>query len=124
MKNLTIIQVKNRHSGSVILSACRVANTFTSRLVGYMGTGNIEQGHALLFPDCNNVHVWFMKIPIDIAFLKKTENGEYLVRKVMDNVKPWRILPLVDLKSNTVIESKAGTFKQHSLKEGDILCLS
>lgn len=67
------------------------AKTFARRLAGFValpatvGAGRVR---ILVFPRCRSVHTWFMRIPLDIAFVDAS--GRVLARH--DGVMPWRVL--------------------------------
>lgn len=67
------------------------AKTFARRLAGFValpatvGAGRVR---ILVFPRCRSVHTWFMRIPLDIAFVDAS--GRVLARH--DGVMPWRML--------------------------------
>ncbi|MGZ5475764.1 MAG: DUF192 domain-containing protein [Thermoanaerobaculia bacterium] len=61
-----------------------VARTFFQRLVGLMG----RRGRLFLFiPRCSAVHTWFMRSPIDIAFLDEKS----VVLWVEHEAGPWLV---------------------------------
>ena len=74
--------------GVVLYESCRVANTFVSRFLGLMGKSSVPEDEALVFPKCNSIHTFFMKIPIDVIFVSKTGK----VIKVFPELNPWRLL--------------------------------
>jgi uncharacterized protein len=61
-----------------------VARTFFQRLIGLMG----RRDRLFLFiPRCAAVHTWFMRSPIDIAFLDEKS----VVLRVEHEAGPWRV---------------------------------
>lgn len=52
------------------------ATSFFKRLKGLIGETNIDYG--MLFPNCNSIHTFFMKEPIDIVGLD--ENNEVIYK--------------------------------------------
>ena len=63
----------------------------------------------------NAVHTWFMRFPIDIAFVNK----EGRVVKVCHAVKPWRIA--ASFRGYAVIELAAGSLTRGDTVVGDTL---
>ncbi len=67
----------------------KLCDTFFKRLLGALPSGGVAPGRALLFPGCGWVHTFFMRRPIDVAYLD--ENGRILA--YYSAVKPYRFLP-------------------------------
>jgi uncharacterized protein len=122
------IQVKSLTNQALISDKCYVAECFLDRLRGLIGRRAFEPGDGMLFPKCNDVHMWFMKIPIDVIFLKKENqsNGNpiWKVSSTHQNVRPWKPLPLRDAKASDTLELPAGTIQRCEIRVGDELCLS
>lgn len=82
----------------------------------------------MLFPKCNDIHMWFMSIPIDVVFLSKEKRADgslaFRVASVHENVQPWRVLPLRDSRASETLELAAGTIRQCEISAGDELCIS
>ena len=65
----------------------RVALRFRERLCGMLFMSPTA-GVAMGFPHCSSVHTWFMRYPLDIAFIDA--RGHVLQR--YDGVGPWQVL--------------------------------
>lgn len=85
--------------------------SFPSRLIGLMFQRNIKIGR--FFPNCNSIHTFFMREPIDILFvdLKNQVIGGFLA------LKPWRVSSLK--KGYAVYEFPQNTFDHIPL--GDMI---
>ena len=120
---LRVEVVKNN---SVIADKCHVAECFFDRLRGLIGRGSLAPGEAMHFPRCNSVHMWFMRFPIDVVFVRlanKSDGTEVrVISSVRENIRPWRLLPLVDLKANEALELPAGVARERNLAVGDEIC--
>ena len=83
---MTVVELKvdNR----VLISRCRVAKDFVSRFVGLMGRTSLSTNEAILFPKCNSVHTFFMRMPIDVILV--ANDGE--VVELITSMHPWRML--------------------------------
>jgi uncharacterized protein len=118
--------LKNGNSGyafnltrqTFVATEVRVANTHFQRLVGLMGTpaSALHTGCALWIQPCHGVHTMFMRYPIDVIYLDR----EYRVVKVEENVRPWRVTPVV-VESATVLELPAHTAFNTGTRVGDLL---
>ncbi len=94
----------------------RVASGFGSRLRGLLGTRSLSPGQGLLLVPCTSIHMFFMAIPLDVAFL----DAEGRVISVYKNIKPWRMSRLHP-EAFAALELAAGTFEAAGLKIGDHL---
>lgn len=123
-----MISIKSLKNQQLIADKCHVAESFLDRLRGLIGRTRFEAGFGMLFPRCNDIHMWFMRIPIDVVFARadKNANGKRVLRvtRVVESVKPWRLLPLRDGKASETIELPVGTIQRCDIREGDELCLS
>ncbi len=110
-----------------VVERLKFANSYFTRLRGLIGLKKFEFGEGLLFPRCNNIHMWMMSIPIDVVFLKsssKSNSKEWTVLSVHAHLKPWKILPVGNSKADDVLELPAGLIQSISLKTGEVLCIA
>jgi uncharacterized membrane protein (UPF0127 family) len=124
-RQVTIQLLKNQR---LIADKCIVADRFFSRLRGLIGRRDFADGEGIFFPRCNDIHMWFMSIPIDVIFVR-TEHGARgeLVRRVIstrESLRPWRVLPARDGRATDTIELPQGTIKRLGVEPGDELCIS
>lgn len=63
------------------------ANTFISRLRGLLGRTDLPGDFCLILTPCGSIHMAFMKMPLDIAYLDK----EGIVIALQWDLKPWKI---------------------------------
>lgn len=118
------VQLRKINNQSVIVDQCDVADSFLVRLVGLMGKARLSAQEGMFFPQCSSVHVWFMRFPIDVVFVRKGQKqGEFVVSSVRENVSPWKALPLMDWRASETFELPAGSVRQHGIAVGDQLCI-
>jgi uncharacterized protein len=86
----------------VVCERCRVANTFWLRFRGFMLRRSIATGEGMLFERAGSIHMFFMRIPLDIVFVDR----ELRVVKVARGLKPWRVAGARG--AHTTIELAAG----------------
>jgi hypothetical protein len=98
-----------------ILGSVHPATGFIERFIGLLGKKSIPPGYAMYFPDCNSIHTYFMKMPIDVIML---DSGGKIVF-VRENMAPWKTA--VCLKAKTTLEMKAGEIRRMGLKVEDQL---
>jgi uncharacterized membrane protein (UPF0127 family) len=94
----------NESSGVRLAWQVAVADTFWSRLCGWMGKREFPLGEALWIKPCKGVHTFFMRAPIDVVFLDR----EGRVVEMVHSLKPNRVVPLIR-EATTAVELPAGT---------------
>lgn len=95
----------NKTNQIEVLNNLEIADTFITRLKGLLGREYLEPGNGLVIKPCNSVHCFFMKFPIDVAFVDK---DDYVI-KVITHMKPFSASPIVS-GAKYVIEANAGIF--------------
>lgn len=61
--------VRNATRDSVVADRVLMADTWWTRLRGMMGRPEPETGEGMLLSPCQSVHMYWMKYPLDVAFL-------------------------------------------------------
>ena len=120
MKMTALYRIESLKNQAVIADKCKVARSFFDRLIGLMGRRNFNGGEGLLFPRCNDVHMWFMRIPIDVVFLRNKDERK-IVTSVREELRPWRPLPVHDFQAEEALELPAGTVRRCGIAKGDEL---
>jgi uncharacterized membrane protein (UPF0127 family) len=119
-RRVRLINLKNQR---IISEQCLVAESFFSRLRGWIGKTRAVAGEAMLLPRCSSIHMWFMSIPIDVVFVKL--NGDRkVVTSAHRSVRPWKALPLNDGSAHETLELPEGTIDRIGIAPGDELCTS
>ena len=106
----------NQSKQKEIISHLSVADTFSTRAVGLIGTKTMDKNKAVYFPRSNWIHTFFMSMPIDVIYVDK----KMKVKKLQPNLKPWR-WPAPVFSAHSVIELAAGTIKNDFVELGDTL---
>ena len=110
-------------TGRALAARVTKADDAASRSKGLLGRESLDadEGMWLLQPPlawlvpCPAIHTFFMKFSIDVLFL----DGGLRVRRVVENMKPWRLSPWVP-SARSVLELKGGTLRG-SVRAGDLL---
>ena len=79
----------DRRSGDVLLPHLELATSFWQRFRGLQLRSSLPEGHGLLLAPCNALHTFFVRFPIDVAFLDSTGR----VIATIEDLRPWRIVP-------------------------------
>ncbi|MCX6645177.1 MAG: DUF192 domain-containing protein [bacterium] len=97
---------------------CRLAGTFLTRFIGFMGQKPPQNRNGLLIRPCNSIHMFFMRFAIDVVFLDK----EFNIVKLVRNLMPGKIVGAVS-DAHQVLEVRAGDLPD-SFSEGARLTAS
>ncbi len=103
-----------RHGGTV---AADVQTAFDSktRNKGLLGRDGLPEGSALVIAPSNAIHTFFMRFPIDVAFVAR--DGRVL--KTRAAIPAWRLSAA--WRAFAVIEVPAGTLARTDTVAGDVL---
>jgi uncharacterized membrane protein (UPF0127 family) len=122
------VRIQSIKNKAWIADQCEVAESFLDRLKGLIGKKTMLSGQGLLLHPCNDIHMWFMSMSIDVVFVKKlsTEKGQnrYLVTSVREHLKPWKLMPVRDWKASATLELPPGTIRKCDICSGDELCIN
>ncbi len=110
------MKVLNQTKNTIIAFECKTADNFFTRLKGLIGKKLLPEGSGLLIIPCNSIHMFFMKIPLDVIFIDKAGKVVYL----SENIKPWQATRIIK-KARCTIELPAGTIAQSRTEVGDKL---
>ena len=111
MSHLRII---NRTRGTVVGSRVAVASGWWSRLRGFLGRPQPNEGEGILLVSCNMVHTFGMTFPLDVLFL--SAEGEVL--DIAGHLQPWKRSARVGA-ARYVLEVPAGTIEATGTQSGD-----
>jgi len=113
------ILVINKSKGST-LGCADIADSFTSRFRGLMLKKNVKKGMILKIPEGRGkmgsaIHMFFMRIPLDVIFLDYEKN-------VLDQVtlKPWQTYT-PKKAARYVVELKEGYLTSSETEIGDVM---
>lgn len=108
--------LENKTQNKVLLQDLKIADGMWSRMVGLLGTKNLDDQQGMWIHPCNSIHTFFMKFAIDCVFL----DSKMKIKKIVSDIAPGRLIaPCWGAKS--VVELKAGMARQKELKVGDQL---
>jgi uncharacterized membrane protein (UPF0127 family) len=93
-----------------------VADTYFKRLKGLMGRKSLPPGNALLMYPCGSIHTFFIRFPIDVAYLDKSGVVLHTIR----SMKPFRVGPVIK-GAHYIVEVPCGTLDHEIVPEKRIL---
>jgi uncharacterized membrane protein (UPF0127 family) len=94
------------------------AASFLSRGLGLMFRRELPAGHGLAITPCNSIHMFFMRFPLDVAFLDR----EGRVVRAYHGIRPWRASRIVR-GARTAVELPAGSLAAAGVEKGTLLRL-
>ena len=110
------VRIVNLTRGSVVAERCRVARSLAERTVGLLATPELPVGEGLLIERTQSIHMFFMRYPIDAAFIDRAGT----VRKAVSALQPWRVVWWAR-GARDCIELPAGVLAASSTQIGDQL---
>lgn len=97
----------NKTRNELLVPRLVIADTFTSRLIGLLDRSGLALDEGLLLTGCHQVHMFFMRFPIDVIFCAK--DGRILHFEHL--LKQWRISRAVK-DGDHAIELAAGSIQR------------
>ena len=111
-------RVLNKSKGTVVAERLRVARSLWSRFWGLMGRRDLPHGEGLLLRSTSSIHTAFMRFPIDVVFIDRSQR----VVKVAPEVKPFRI-SLALRGARSALELPSGMAAAARVEPGDELVI-
>ena len=129
IRRLPFQRLELQRTGKIIVQQCYLAATFSSRFLGLMGVASLGESEGLLLAPCHDIHMGFMRFPIDAVFLKKVASKSagqqhYQITSLRAGLHPWKLLPAIDPEADATLEVCSGFSLKHGLQQGDILLCS
>ncbi|PIQ88936.1 MAG: hypothetical protein COV72_05695 [Candidatus Omnitrophica bacterium CG11_big_fil_rev_8_21_14_0_20_42_13] len=115
MKTYRIINIAKN---TPVAERAEIAENAFSRMKGLLGRKLLNKSCALIIKPTSSIHTFFMKFPIDIAFLDKNNK----ILKIKHGVMPFRFISC-PLGAKITIELPSGTLKASNTEIGDILAI-
>lgn len=97
-------KVELMEKGNSLAKQAKMALSFSDRLIGLMFREKMVDFDGLLLEPCNSIHTFFMRYPIDVLFLDKSNK----VVKINKGLKPWRATTIC-FKAKKVLELNENT---------------
>ena len=109
-------RVKNLTRNTLLADRATVADTFAGRFKGLLGVTDFPMGSGLHLVPCSSIHMFFMKIPLDVLFLDR----ELTVVEALEAFPPWRVSRLYP-QARSVLELPVGAVRGSQTQPGDRL---
>lgn len=85
--SLPPVRIENLTRGTTVAPAVRLAATFWSRFRGLMLARPLPPGAGLVIVPCSSIHTQFMRFPIDVLYVDKSD----VIVGIDRDLRPWRI---------------------------------
>ncbi len=108
--------VRNRTRETLIADNVCLADTARARRIGLLKHNDIQRGEGLWIYPTQAIHTFWMRFPIDLAFLDRSLR----VKRVYHRVRPFRLTRLV-WGAQSVLELPAGILAETHTSAGDEL---
>ncbi len=126
-KNQNLVIVMDEKSNKIVGQHIIMANSFFTRFKGLMMKKELAAGEGLLLSKTKQIHTFWMRIPIDVVYLKRldvekvgfsfdeaSKTTKYEIVGLVEHMEPWKIGKYYS-HADSVLELKAGQIKQQSL---------
>ncbi len=118
------LHLRNVTRGTSIARRVATADTFWGRFLGLMGRAALGPEEGLWLPGVNNIHMLFMRFPIDCCFVAPAgEDGTRAVVAVREALPAWRGLVWYVRGASGVVELPAGALARSGTRVGDRVAL-
>ena len=105
----------NAETGVTLVNRVEAALDSAARRKGLLGRSGLDD-EALIIAPCNAVHTFFMRFPIDVAFVSR----DGVITRCFSQVPSWRI---VMWRGFATVELPAGTLSRTGTKRSQRLVL-
>ena len=107
-----------------LATSLEVASSLWSKFAGLMGRPSLASGAGIWLSGTNNIHMMFMRFPIDAVFLGPAgPDGDRRVVALRRSLRPWTGVVWFASGAHGVIELPAGTIDASGTDVGDAVRL-
>jgi uncharacterized membrane protein (UPF0127 family) len=117
-------RARNLTRGVDLAVRVRPADSFGARFMGLMGKPPLPPGHGLWLTRTSNIHMFFMRFPIDAIFLgRPAADGSRHVVAVHANLRPWTGVVWYARGADGCLELPAGAAGASGTVVGDMVTI-
>ena len=119
-----VLRARNLTRGSEVAGQVEVADSFGTRFRGLMGRASLLPGGGLWLTGTSNIHMFFMRFPIDAIFLgRPAADGGRQVVAVHASLRPWTGIVWYARGADGCLELPAGSAAASGTAVGDVVAL-
>lgn len=116
-----VIHITNQTRGHTLAARAELARSFWARARGLIGRAALPESYALIIYPEWSIHTFFMRIPIDVLFVDRSDR----VAGLRAAMPPWRpYAGVAPTRGRYVIELPAGVIEATGTAVGDQLVLT
>ena len=117
-------RLRNTTRGTIVAGRVTSAGTFWTSFMGLMGRPSIDLDEGLWMPGVTNIHMFFMRFPIDCAFLgPESPDGQRDVVALRHRLPAWIGIVWRAPGARGVVELAPGALERSATQIGDRLIL-
>ena len=121
---LRALRARNLTRGSEVAGHIEVADSFGARFLGLMGRPLLSPGRGLWLTGTSNIHMFFMRFPIDAVFLgRPAADGGRRVVAVHAGLRPWTGVVWYARGADGCLELPAESAAASGTVVGDVVAL-
>jgi uncharacterized protein len=118
------VRAVNWTRGTELAGGVEFADSFRARFMGLMGRPSLPLGGGLWLTGTSNIHMFFMRFPIDAVFLGRAAGeGTRRVVAVHANLRPWIGIVWYARGADGCLELPAGMAAATGTRPGDVVML-
>jgi uncharacterized membrane protein (UPF0127 family) len=120
----SVVCARNLTRGADLAGQVDVADSFRARFLGLMGRASLLPGSGLWLTGTSNIHMFFMRFPIDAIFLGRPgADGRRPVVAVHASLRPWTGIVWFARGADGCLELPAGSAAASGTSVGDVVAL-
>jgi hypothetical protein len=122
---MPVLRSRNLTRGTELAGHAELADSFGARFRGLMGRASLAPGGGMWLTGTSNVHMFFMRFPIDAVFLgRPAADGTRRVVAVHANLRPWTGIVWYARGADGCLELPAGAAEATGTRPGDVVVLA
>jgi uncharacterized membrane protein (UPF0127 family) len=116
------VRARNVTRATELGAALEFGDSFGARFRGLMGRRSLPPGGGLWLTGTSNIHMFFMRFPIDAVFLgRAASDGARRVVAVHADLHPWTGIVWYARGADVCLELPAGTAAASGTVVGDVV---
>ncbi len=121
----SVFRARNLTRSIELATRVELADSFGARFMGLMGRPPLPPGDGLWLTGTTNIHMFFMKFPIDAVFLgRPAADGTRRVVAAHANLRPWTGVVWYARGADSCLELPAGTSAASGTVVGDVIVVA
>jgi uncharacterized membrane protein (UPF0127 family) len=117
-------RARNLTRDLALAARVQLADSFGARFMGLMGRSSLPAGSGLWLTGTSNIHMLFMRFPIDAVFLgRPSVDGTRRVVAVHPHLRPWTGVVWWARGADGCLELPAGTATESGTVVGDLVAI-